>query len=35
MTKSITRRFALQAGASLPLLGILTHRAQAAAQFTY
>ncbi|HQT38555.1 MAG TPA: TRAP transporter substrate-binding protein [Acidocella sp.] len=35
MTKSITRRFALQASAALPLVGILTHRAQAAAQFTY
>ncbi|HQT43134.1 MAG TPA: TRAP transporter substrate-binding protein [Halothiobacillus sp.] len=35
MTKSITRRFALQAGAALPLVGILTHQAQAAAQFTY
>jgi len=34
MTKTITRRFALTAGAALPLFGILTRPANAA-QFTY
>lgn len=34
MSRPITRRFALTAGATLPLFGILTHRADAA-QFNY